>query len=157
MGKYFETFEQIIDKESGEEITSRRVIKQTIAREKFMAIYLQDASGYLEIESTVHFKVLFALWQLAEFDTNELILIKSKKEEIAAKLEYAYKTVDNAITQLAKKQIIIRKNTSVYYLNPKFFWKGSEIARSKALEVVLQYNIEDFENEKIPSDSEVGE
>ena len=77
------------------------------------------------------------------YNTNEVILIKSKKEEIAKKTGLSYNSVHNTISRLCKKGILLRRAQSLYILNPKFAFKGEEVQRAKKLKLVLEYQLQD--------------
>lgn len=141
--KMFEEVNIIVDSQTGEQIEHSRRFTKQVEKEKFMMVYLENMAGILEVNSPIEFKVLLSLWQLSEFDTNKIFIVKDTKEEIALKTGYQFKTVENAISKLSKKDLLIRKSTAVYFLNPKYFFKGSEIARANAAKVIFEFKFVD--------------
>lgn len=141
--KFYEQVEQVVDHETGEITEEKRVYKRQIEKEKFMMVYLESVSGILKINNPIEYKVLLTLWEMSEFETNRIILVKPIKEGIANKLKYAFKTVENAISRLAKKDLLVKKGAGIYFLNPKYFFKGSEIARSNAIKVIFDFSLTD--------------
>ena len=139
--KFYEEVEQIVDHKTGEITEEKRVYKRQVEKEKFMMVYLESLSGILRINSPIEYKVLLALWEMSEFETNRVILVKPIKESLARKLNYGFKTVENSISRLAKKDLLVKKGAGIYFLNPKYFFKGSEIARSNAIKVIFDFSI----------------
>ena len=132
-----ETSEEIINEE-GTILSSRREIVTVAKKEKFGIIYIQHLWNVLGIKSATHLRVMIAIWTLSEMDTNRVFLVKSIKEEIASKTGYTLGTVQNSITFLVKKEMLIRTDSSVYIINPTYFFRGSEIARSKTIELLIK-------------------
>jgi len=141
--KFYEEVEQVVDHKTGEITEEKRVYKRQIEKEKFMMVYLESISGILKINSPIEYKVLLALWEMSEFETNRVILVKPIKEALAAKLKYGFKTVENSISRLAKKDLLVKKGAGIYFLNPKYFFKGSEIARSNAIKIIFDFSLTD--------------
>lgn len=146
--KFYEQVEQVVSIETGEMVEEKRLYKRRVEKEKFMIVYLESMSGILKIDSPIEYKVLLTLWEMSEYESNRIILVKSIKQEIADKLNYVFKTVENAISRLSKKGLLVKKDTAVYYLNPKYFFKGSEIARANAIKVIFDFKLDDNEETK---------
>lgn len=117
-------------------VTERNFTKKVLRDDDFIKVYLKDISGIIKLNNSVDFRVLLALWEISEYNTNEVILIKSKKAEIAKKLNVKLQTINDSLSRLKKKEIIISKERSVYILNPLYFFKGDEMQRD-----VIQLNI----------------
>lgn len=132
-----------IDKETGEIIEDSKIIRKKVSTQEFMQVYLNDISGLLGIENKSQMFVLVELWKLAQFDTNQVVIIKGIKQQIADNIGIAYKTVDNHIVKLCKLNLLIRKETGIYFLNPQYFFKGYLENRPKILKLVLEYRTEE--------------
>ena len=65
---------------------------------------------------------------------------------IADNIGAKYKTVDNHISKMYKSGLLIRKETSIYYLNPKYFFKGYLENRPSVLKLVLEYQVDTDED-----------
>ena len=139
--KIFEKVEHVTDMQTGQIVEERRIFTKKVDKEKFMMVYLESMGSILKINSPIEYKVLLTLWEMSEFETNRIILVKDIKKEIAERLGYVFKTVENAVSRLSKKNLLIKKGTAIYYLNPKYFFKGSEIARSNAFKVIFNFDI----------------
>lgn len=144
--KIYEQVEQVVDFKTGEVTEQKKVYKRQVEKERFMMVYLESMSGILKINSPIEYKVLLTLWEMSEFETNRIILVKPIKESIANKLGYAFKTVENAISRLSGKDLLVKKGAGIYFLNPKFFFKGSEIARSNAIKVIFDFSLSNNDN-----------
>lgn len=139
----FQKIESYVDYETGELKEQVKVIKKTIDRDEFMMVYLDSISSMLKIHSPIELKCLICLWSMSEFESNKVYIVKEVKQDIAEKTGYKFKTVENAISRLSIKNLLIRKSTSVYYLNPKYFFRGSDIARSQAIKLILEIEFND--------------
>lgn len=137
--KIYESIDRTFDKDTGEIVHIRSRTTRKTSTEQFIKVYLKDISGYLGLDSITHYKVLAEIWRKADYETNQIILIKSIKEEIAKQINLVIQTVNNAIIQLHKKGLLIRKNKSTYILNPNIFFKGDEIQRANVIQKVFDY------------------
>jgi len=136
--------ETVLDKKTGEIIESVETqISRVSTSDSFIQMYLDDMSGIMKIKNNSEFQVLAQLWQRSKFSTNEVILVKKNKEEIAEIIGTTLQTINNTLTQLKKKKLLINKDRGVYYLNPKFFFKGYMQDRPQAMKVILSYEISD--------------
>ena len=140
---YYEEVTQTLDKETGELEAVQRTVKRKVARDQFVMFFFKDIQGLIDLSSRAEFKVLLAICEMVGYNTNEVILIKSKKEEMAKKTGLSYSSVHNTISRLCKKKVLLRRAQSLYILNPKFAFKGEEIQRAKKLKLVLEYQLED--------------
>ena len=139
--KIYEEISKVVNHETGLVTEEKVVFKRQVEKERFMLVYLESISGILEINSPIEFKVLLALWEMSEFETNRVILVKPIKQDIAVKLKYGFKTVENAISRLSKKGLLVKKGAGIYFLNPKYFFKGSEIARANAIKIIFDFSL----------------
>jgi len=141
----YEESKIVTDKETGEVIQETSKVIKKVAHDEFMQVYLDDLKGIMSIENKSQLKVLVELWKLAKFNTNQVIIVKAVKQQIADNIGIAYKTVDNHIVKMQKSGLLIRKDRSVYYLNPKYFFKGYLENRPKLIRFIVEYQIK---NEK---------
>lgn len=132
-----------IDQETGKVTTVRQEFTKVIERDKFIQVYLEDISGLLRIDSKVYLKILVKVWEQAQYNENRIILIKPIKEDIAEAVGCSTKTVNNGITELVKLKLLLRQDKSVYYLNPKLFFKGSHDRRVKCIQSMVSYKLID--------------
>jgi len=139
---YYEQITEVVNEDGEMEVLSR-VVKRKVSRDKFILMYLKDIRGILGLSSKAEFKVLLAICELVRYNTNEVILIKPIKEKIADMSDLSYGGVQNAISQLRKKDVLIRSASSTYILNPKYFFKGEDKERTNVIKLTYEYQLED--------------
>lgn len=135
-----DTQETLIDNSTGEITSQRKTLVKYVPYDKFVKIYLEDFSGVFDI-GRGDIKVLSYCWKITEYNTGRIYLVKTVKEEMAAEIRIKLESIDNIIYRLVKKNLLLSEGTSVYRLNPNFFWKGEETARAEVLEVVIKYKL----------------
>ena len=86
--------------------------------------------------------VLLSIMKLkyVEYETNEIVLNKGRKENIAKDIKIDYRSLQNCLYRLINKNIIV-KHESKLILNPILFFNGSEQDRAKLFELRIQYTI----------------
>ena len=84
-------------------------------------------------------------------------MVKTIKEEMSEEIKIKLESIDNIIYRLVKKNLLISEGTSVYRLNPAYFWKGEESARAEALEIVIKYNLTSSTPSIIPIETKANE
>ncbi|MFH5837451.1 replication/maintenance protein RepL [Proteiniclasticum sp. C24MP] len=94
----------------------------------FIKLYLQDIL-YLSDIPNKHERVLYELLKRVTYagETNgmEVVINSALKRRIAEELGFKnIGSISNAITDLVKGKIIIRRDTGIYQFNPYFFGKG---------------------------------
>jgi predicted transcriptional regulator len=151
-----EFIETQVDSSTGETTTLRKTIVKTIPYDKFIKVYLEDTSGILDI-GRGDIKVLSYCWKITEYNTGRIYLVKTIKEEMSEEIKIKLESIDNIIYRLVKKNLLISEGTSVYRLNPAYFWKGEESARAEALEIVIKYNLTSSTPSIIPIETKANE
>jgi len=131
----------LIDSQTGETQVIEQEFTRVVNKDKFIQVFLEDMRPLMGIKGKSELRVLMILWQMAEYDSNKLILIKDTKETIAKKAGYTYGGVSNAIAKLVKQKVLLRHNTSVYYINPIYFFKGSNKSRKDCFRVLVEYKL----------------
>lgn len=144
----FKSVERTVDKD-GNTIELTQEISYSLPRNTFMRVYLDNIAPLLELNKT-DLRVLLVLWGMAGYNNNEVTLVKGHKERMGIGLGYSQSNINNSISRLAKKEILIRLEKSIYILNPKYFFYGKDIARANVIHNVLTYSMtkEEVENEK---------
>lgn len=148
MAKIYQEQKTYLDSETGEVVSLESRIVRTIKPDDFMQIYLSDLSGLLSLESAAEYKILIAIWQKVNFNAensssgNEIILIKSVKETIAKEAGISYSRLNNLLPLLVQKELLIKKDRSIYILNPTYFFKGYVKDRFNVIKTIFEYHIE---------------
>lgn len=94
----------------------------------FIKVYFQDIL-YLSDIPVSNNKILYALLKRASYAGRDkgmqLFINAALKRQIAQELGYKnISSISNAISELAKGQILLHKDTGLYELNPYLFGKG---------------------------------
>lgn len=143
--KYYESIERKVDHLSGEVIESKSIVKRRVEANKFIKVYLEDLSAVLGLTSQTEFKVLYKLWELSEWGTNEVLIYKEVKEKMGEEVGKSSSGISNSIASLTKKGLLKNVARMKYILNPLLFFKGDDIQKGKVLKVYLEYQIVDSE------------
>lgn len=142
--------ESITVGEGGEIISAEIKTLKNVSVEQFCQIYLQENEEFFTL-SKAESNVLAVCWYTSNYyEDNEFMLPGNKvtldeqlRDLIKLKTGLAYGTVKNTITSLVKKEMLIKdeKYKSIYYLNPKYFFKGRISDRTKLLKHTIEYRI----------------
>lgn len=146
-GEWFKDCDQV--REIFKNYISKKLDNIKIQDKDFIYVNLNFEELYnLEMPE---FRVLIQLFKLVNrFNPNEDILnnlqIKVNKmirDAIKDKTGLAESTVKNAFTSLVKKGLLLKDGEykSIYYLNPKFFFKGNISDRTKLVKHTIEYRI----------------
>lgn len=130
------------------EIIYERDVKN---KEAFIQVYLQDAAGLFGNLSTTAVKLLALIWRDCEFSkakeinpqANMISLRKPIKEVWCQELGISMGSVNNILTSMIKEGILIERDSPIYMLDPKRFFKGNAENRVHALRVIYDYRIEE--------------
>lgn len=137
--------------EDGEILDQRQEITQVftkkISTEKFLQVYLNDLSGLFQLNSSTEIKLLSLMWRDSRYNDdnsdigNIVYTIKDLKEQWVKEMGSSMGTINNTITKLVTKGLLISKpkSRSVYYLNPQYFFKGNTKDLPKVKQVLMQY------------------
>ena len=126
-------------------IDGDKIIVKRVSSDKFIRVYLEDIAGLIRL-SDGEMKLLQAIWEISEYNTNKVVLSSAVKKDIEEKMlangkAIKVRSMNNIISKLSKRRILIPipDRTAMYILNPKYFWKGEEIERGKTFKITLQY------------------
>jgi len=88
----------------------------------FIKTYLDDIIDLLSVNHTTK-NILIGLLKFMDYK-NRIDMNAYRKKILAEELDTSVRTINNAITNLSKKNIFIRLGTGSYLVNPKYFAKG---------------------------------
>ena len=128
------------DFRTGEIVTKEVFTKHVENKEQFIKTYVQDLGHLAKCSGAEQSVVLCALKYL-DYDTNELILTQTRREDIATCGNMKFNTVNTSISRLVGKNFLIRKGTNHYILNPKIFFYGKDMERAKIVKATITYII----------------
>ena len=129
-----------LDYETGEIKSSTWVRGKKLSQESFVRTYIGDI-GILAKCSGSEVSIVLCSLQYVDWETNEIVLTSQRRKEVADCGNLTMNTVNNGISRLVKKNIFIRHEGKLI-LNPKLFFFGSDLGRTKLFELKLQYELE---------------
>lgn len=129
-----------VDASTGELIQKTWITKKVKDTDHFVKMYIGDISALYKLPNAQH-RLLVTLSEYLEYNTNEFFLNKQRREEIALKCNSTINTLNQGLARLIKKNIILKKASNVYQMNPLIFFNGEEMKRTKILEAVIRWEI----------------
>lgn len=131
--------ERVIDNETGEIKSETTTTSWSAGKEPdFIKVYLDNIIFLAEIPKWIS-KVLYELLKAVTYANNGqyIVVNPAYKRVLGEVLDMKPQSVTNAINQLEKENILFKKDTGYYQLNPHYFGKGEwkDIAK-------LRYEIE---------------
>jgi len=143
---YYDEINTYIDNKTGEVVSStKKTISKRENTPEFTMLFIQGLSLLTKSNlSPAQAKVLFEILKYTVSNSNMLLINKKIKDRIANFANLAFRTVEQGIQQLIKKEIILKKE-GMFLLNPVIFGRGNFQNIKK-----LRQNLEieyDFENE----------
>lgn len=88
----------------------------------FVKLYLADIEKLFNLPLNAS-DLIYALLRYMNYD-GDMIIVSDQKKDIAEKFNCSLSHINNQITLLTKRDILIRKGRSRYMLNPHLFAKG---------------------------------
>lgn len=149
----FEESKTIISEE-GEVISAELTTIKKVSKETFLQVYLDDFMSLMSIKEGSEYKIVLWIGKNMNFDTNEIALIKAIKDRMASDIGTNVRTINNSISSLVSKNVLIQKARGLFILNPKLFFKGSLDSRNNLLKVIRKVEYEFTDYEEVQSNSE---
>jgi hypothetical protein len=126
---------ELVDKQTGELLKYKQVRKVSI--DEFIMVFFTSYPELMKLTG-VQLKVLMCCWKLSSFNplkestgnvinNNTAFKEYCKEEGVSAPSA----GIDNAISMLCKKRLILKRCKGEYILNPEYFFKGTLSNRSK--------------------------
>jgi hypothetical protein len=159
--KLYQEVNTITNLETGEVKSIEHHIRKRVDINEFIQVYLEDMGGLLKIKNGTEFKLMALIWKASEMRrhevANRVVITKAIKDEWSEELKVKSQSINNALTQLVKKELLVKKDRTIYYLNPKYFFKGALADRPHAIKIVLEYLHTDtpLQNELFDNEKEV--
>ncbi len=143
----------VVDSETGEILESTTSTSHSMQffkkckEDEFIMVYLHDLSGFLNIDNGTQIKLLSIIWREVHYnnpdlnDGNVLAILIDDKKRWADALHVTVRTIDNALSALVKKGLLLSDARSKYRLNPKYYFKGTSKDRQRILNLSVTYDI----------------
>jgi hypothetical protein len=122
----FQRVETVVDVLTGELLSER---KNVIAfnpmppEPAYVKMYIEDLGKLLDLQSG-HRDILLHVAATVAYD-GLVSMTTLRKSRIAAALKCSTRSIDNAISEFVKREILLRVGRAEYELNPHLFAKGS--------------------------------
>lgn len=133
---------RVIDKETGELLEENIKTHSYIAADKDEFLLMYSALiGVFEKMTQGQIRVFGFLLRYSNaipFSIN-----KGMRLEIASRTGLNERTIYNVITQLCEMKLLYQNNTSVFYVNPRYAFKGSTSTRKEKLKVMIELGCKD--------------
>jgi len=122
---------------------SSKTTKYTSNEPNFVKLYLEDIS-YLSNLHLSSADLLYYLLDYVKYNENMIYLNSYIKKNICKEMGISGSTLNNRLSLLNKKNVIIRKGQGSYLLNPFLFgkgdWKNIKEMRDANIELKITYN-----------------
>lgn len=137
--------------EFGELISAEQTIVKKVNAEEFCQVYLRDSEDFSNLSGS-EYKILVQCWLYSTYYKDPQIDIPGNmvtlnailKESIQKRTGLKDGTIRNAFSSLVKKNMLLKPDgvKGVYYLNPKYFFKGKLTERTKLIKKSIEYQLE---------------
>lgn len=131
----------IVDKETGE-VISETFIKHTYianSKEQFFIGYVKLLAAFKDLSGSA---IKVYAYLLMNYSPGIMIGInKAVKEDMKRYFEFkgnTLSTVDNALVELRRENLLYRESAGGYYINPRYAFKGSTSNRDKSLKTLIE-------------------
>lgn len=136
----------LLDNQTGEILEYKEIKK--VSLDEFIMVFFASCPELMKLTG-VELKVLICCWKRSSFnpvnDEAGNIVYNGPSFKEYCKEQGASGSdanIDNAISTLSKKGLLLKKNKGEYLLNPEYFFKGTLSNRSKIdLSFVVQPNM----------------
>ena len=137
--------EIVISKSSGE---IKRAVMKTICEtpEDFIKLYLTSIENLLQLNPTL-LEILVVILKYSKFSDGGAmmgnyfhndIIFKERCRTLLKKPDLTDGAINTYISRLASQQILIRQAKGTFFLNPRYFFKGT-ITNASRLKLVAVY------------------
>lgn len=134
-----EVTEVLTDYQTGSIQQTVKITSKNVGVEpNFVKLYLQDCLYLSNLPKGLN-SILYGLIKRMDYD-NEIVVNSAVKRKIANEVGLAFATVNGAITDFVKADILIRKDIGIYTVNPYLFAKGEWKEISK-IRMTVEYTI----------------
>jgi len=129
----------IVDRQDGQIFRTEIITRKRVTADKFVQLYLDNFGALMGIEGEGEYRLILWCAKNMNYDTNEVIIVNALKKRIAAECDLSPYTINNAVSALVSKNLLLRKDTSIYMLNPNYFFRGRIEDRAALIRTVEYY------------------
>jgi hypothetical protein len=129
-----------------------RQIKHTkkVKSSEFIQVYLSDIEGLMGLSTKGEMQVMVNLWKMSnyvkeeDYPGNYVIINTVILDILSRETKLNVGSIKNVVATLVKKKLLLKgAKRTLYFLNPKYFFKGSLKDRLKSYNVSIDYQIEE--------------
>jgi hypothetical protein len=147
-GKIEATRTEYVDVDTGEVVDSDLNVKKfkyVTGKDQFFLVYAELLSVMIKQMSLPEVKIL--AWLLKNYNSGTPIGITRRlREIIAEETGLSHGTVANVLSSLCRKGdpvVLYRDSRGLYYINPRYAFKGSSSERNKAIVTIFELGCKD--------------
>ena len=128
-----------IDASTGEVLseTEKQHTYMAGSKEQFFLMYATTLSIFYKDLSGPEIKLYAYLLDHYNFGSS-IVITRPLKEEIGTVIGLKVGTIDNALNAIVKTGLIYRTAKTMFKLNPRYAFKGSQADRSKQLKFIIE-------------------
>jgi hypothetical protein len=133
------SIESVLDKDSGELTPIRTFERKYESVDAFFKMYIDDIAPFIGCTNAEkNILACLAALKFVEYNTNEIVLNAYRRTQLAQMAHLKALSLNNSMSRMLKKKIFI-KDKGRLLLNPKYFFVGEEIERSKIIRLLFEY------------------
>ena len=121
------------------ESTVAVITKKKLSKKSFIKTFSEDISLLCKC-SKAESSVIWCCLQFIDYRTNEILLTSNRRKEIAIKSDITINTVNQSISKLKKKNILIFDNGKLFF-HPDLFISCNEETAAKVYELTIRYEL----------------
>lgn len=135
--------DRIIDSDTGE-VMDEKTVHYIIENEKEFFLTYCKVLGLLKNMKLGEIKTMAWIVSHTTFNDNTVVLTGGIKRIIASDMGISVSVINNSLAPLVEKGILYRnsdakdRRDAIYYINPEYYWKGTQENRQKMLRLVLE-------------------
>lgn len=124
----------VSDLATGEAFAIHSIGRKVEMSEMFTRIYLMDSWDLCKLTGA-ELRVILGLLKWVEYEINQIYLSQEKRAALLQITGLKEQSIKNALSSLVKKNILIKRGTNSYLVNPIYSFFGSEKKRKELLQL----------------------
>lgn len=133
-------YTHIVMNQEGELQEAKYIKKEVRSTSEFIQLYFEHVSTLAKLPR-IEYSTLMCIIKHISWKDNDFQMGSKTMQEIVECSGLKVGSIHNALSRLTKRNILQRVKHGWYKLNPKIFWKGSELDRQKQFTLVYEWNI----------------
>jgi hypothetical protein len=137
------------DAMTGELLGRQLKITKKVNNADFIQVYLSDMEGLMGLSTKGEMQVMVYLWKMSnyvdgmDYPGNYIIINTVVLDLLSKYVKLNVGSIKNVIATLVKKKLLLKgQKRTLYFLNSKYFFKGSLKDRVKSYNISIDYQID---------------